>query len=336
MSQLRPEDGLLDPPAGAPRQAGSPANIAYDFGLIRHHYRPHPAAPGTHAGASGAPLERQTTPPIGQTDQRRRHTRSQRGDVGAKWVNGSMSNMTPATLSRELGVSKLEMYKALQELHINVKRMAARLNQQQEARVRTYFTNRAKASHGPMPNTPRVPPSDPPPAASPHLREFPKTCNCCDRLWLLRAEADTPRPICDECVEHHVRPDEPIGRRLERAESHARIFRAERDRAFAYAAESDAFKRIAYESRAKWRAALVEVVLDHDEDQGGLCWCGDALPCRTWRMLEEANKGIHRNVERWASWSDKRLDEFLYGEGRALNTVIDEDERYDQDAPTSQ
>ncbi|EAP99445.1 hypothetical protein JNB_04715 [Janibacter sp. HTCC2649] len=60
----------------------------------------------------------------------------------------------------------------------------------------------------------------------------------------------------------------------------------------------------------------MEVVLDHDEEEGteGLCWCGQAYPCRTWRRLEEANKGIHRQVERWSSWNSDQLADFLYDE----------------------
>jgi hypothetical protein len=42
----------------------------------------------------------------------------------------------------------------------------------------------------------------------------------------------------------------------------------------------------------------------------------------------EANKGIHRQVEKWSSWSEQRLEEFLYGEEhqRPSRLVIDEDE----------
>jgi hypothetical protein len=95
-------------------------------------------------------------------------------------------------------------------------------------------------------------------------------------------------------------------------------------------------KDVAYESRAKWRAALAEVVLDHDEGPDGVCWCGEKIPCRTWRKLEETNKGIHRQVEKWASWDDKRLEEFLGEERSTHDYVIDEDEPADDPADTGE
>ena len=246
-------------------------------------------------------------------------------------VNGDMANMTPSELARELGVSKIEMFNIMQELHINAKRMDALLNVPQEEKLRTFFKNKAKARHQRISNARRPPP--PPTPLRPTLREFPKTCNCCDRRWIHKAEEDGPTPLCDQCLGHNQQQsDEPIERKLERAEAHARLFREDRDRAWEHAGESFKLKNAAYESRAKWRAAVAEVVLDHDEGPDGLCWCGETIPCRTWRKLDEANKGIHRQVEKWSSWSDQRLEEYLYGERRALNDVIEEDEPADDSA----
>ncbi len=85
----------------------------------------------------------------------------------------------------------------------------------------------------------------------------------------------------------------------------------------------------AYGSRAKCRAALAEVVLDRDEGPDGRCWCGQTMPCRSWLTLEEANRGIHRQVETWSSWSDERLELLLSGDDRAKSAVPDEDEPED-------
>lgn len=246
-----------------------------------------------------------------------------------------MSNMTPSKLAKELGVSKFEMFKTMQELRLNAKRMDALLNGPQEEKLRTYYTNQAKARQKRMSNAGR-PWSPPPPSSDrPTLRGFPKTCNCCDRRWLNKAAEDSPRPLCDHCLGHYQQADETIERRLERAEAHARLFREERDRAWKHAGESSQGKDVAYESRAKWLAALVEVVLDHDEGPNGLCWCGEKIPCRTWRKLNEANTGIHRQVEKWASWDDKRLEEFLQ-EKRGHDYVIDEDEPADDSTDANQ
>ncbi|MDN5789463.1 MAG: hypothetical protein L0H25_01160 [Micrococcales bacterium] len=126
-------------------------------------------------------------------------------------------------------------------------------------------------------------------------------------------------------------PEEGIERRLARAEEHAAIYRKERDAAYGAVQEHRRLRVAAYESRAKWRAAIEEVVLDHDEGPDGLCWCGHALPCRTWLKPDEANRGIHCEVEKWSSWSDVRLEGFLYSESRAHSSVIDEDEPEDDE-----
>jgi len=243
-----------------------------------------------------------------------------------------MSNMTPSKLAKELGVSKIEMFKTMQELRLNAKRMDALLNGPQEEKLRTYYTNQAKARQQRISNARRLSPTTAPTPVQSALRGFPKTCNCCDRRWLHKAAGDRPRPLCDDCLGHYAQTAEPIERKLERAEAHARLFRADRDRAWEQARESSRVKDVAYESRAKWRAALAEVVLDHDEGPDGLCWCGEKIPCRTWRRLAEANTGIHRQVEKWASWDDKRLEEFLREERRPRDYVIDEDEPADDSA----
>ena len=113
------------------------------------------------------------------------------------------------------------------------------------------------------------------------------------------------------------------------AESHAGIYKADRDAAYQAAQQNHELRQAAYESRAKCRAALAEVVLDHDEGPDGRCWCGQTMPCRSWLKLDEANRGIHRQVEKWSSWSDERLELLLSGDDRAKSAVLDEDEPED-------
>lgn len=243
-----------------------------------------------------------------------------------------MGQVTPAILSREYEVSYSDMYKLMQELKINVVRMGAQLTPAQEKRIRGYFGNlaksRAKTARRSLP--PRVPAPkerDPLPA-DPPFKPYAKTCKCCDRHWEVVSARDANEPLCVPCRGHYFQQDESADRRLQRAESHVALYRADRDRAYDAARESYNDKVKAYESRAKWKAALVKVVLDHEEGPSGICWCGEQYPCRTWRKLEETNKGIHRNVETWAAWSDKRLEEMLerWDDDRAHRWVIDEDE----------
>ena len=105
-----------------------------------------------------------------------------------------MANMTPGKLAKELGVSRIEMFKIMQEQHINAKRMDALLNSVQEQKLRTYFKNTAKAWQQRLSNAGRLSPSSPPPPMQPTVRAFPKTCNCCDRRWIHNAEEDSARP----------------------------------------------------------------------------------------------------------------------------------------------
>lgn len=239
-----------------------------------------------------------------------------------------MYEMTPGRLAKELDVPKFEMWQTMQELRINAKRMDARLSDAQESLLRTFYSNKrtarerraAQAAAGP-PRLPMV--------RVPVERDFPRTCPCCERRWVHRGVEDHASTMCVKCQGHCSVAGEDMGRRLARAEDHAAMYKRDRDAAYDFAQENHRLRTVAYESRAKWRAALAEVVLDHDEGPDGLCWCGHTLPCRTWLKLDEANRGIHRQVEKWSSWSDVRLEEFLYGEVHAGSAVIDEDEPED-------
>lgn len=226
-----------------------------------------------------------------------------------------MDHATPGRLAKEFGLSPLEMYKILVDLRVPVKAMGGRLSASQEATLRRHLRNVQKA---------RPDQSRKPRAAFVQqivqanrpltMHEFPKTCGCCDRRWIFRSETDEGKPLCPDCVDHVLIVNEPPERRLARSESHAGLYLKEAERARELVKKYNNEKEAAYNSRLKWMRAVVEVVLDHEEGPSGACWCGDSFPCRTWQKLERANPGIHRQVEKWASYKEEQLDEVLYGD----------------------
>jgi hypothetical protein len=79
------------------------------------------------------------------------------------------------------------------------------------------------------------------------------------------------------------------------------------------ATEYEGRMKSAYVSRQKWKAALVEVAIGHEQTADGKCTCGaKESPCATMRLLEYANKGISRQVERLTTLSREELDHELY------------------------
>jgi hypothetical protein len=93
--------------------------------------------------------------------------------------------MTPGRLAKELGVPRLDLWHAMQELRINAKRMDARLSDRQVGALRTYYNNkqRARARRAAQAVVGHRPSSV---APIPAAREFPRTCPCCDRRWIHR------------------------------------------------------------------------------------------------------------------------------------------------------
>jgi hypothetical protein len=71
--------------------------------------------------------------------------------------------------------------------------------------------------------------------------------------------------------------------------------------------------KTALHSRDSWRGACVETVLEHESTATGGCKCGaNAFPCFTWRALEDANRGILRQVERFGTMKDRDRHDALY------------------------
>ena len=93
--------------------------------------------------------------------------------------------MTPGRLAKELGVPRLDLWHAMQELRINAKRMDARLSDRQVGALRTYYNNkqRARARRAAQAVVGHRSSSV---APIPAAREFPRTCPCCDRRWIHR------------------------------------------------------------------------------------------------------------------------------------------------------
>lgn len=101
--------------------------------------------------------------------------------------------MTPGRLAKELGVPRLDLWHAMQELRINAKRMDARLSDRQVGALRTYYSNkqRARARRAAQAVVGHRPSSV---APIPAAREFPRTCPCCDRRWIHRGIEDLVAP----------------------------------------------------------------------------------------------------------------------------------------------
>jgi hypothetical protein len=201
----------------------------------------------------------------------------------------------------------------LKDLQMNITRMSAQLNGKQAEQLTKYFENQRKGRERRVREAQRLSEAkritvvNVPPVKVP--QKWDKHCNCCGRDWVLTAVENQTESACPSCVDHTSQKEEDSARAIRRACDHAEQFRADRDRYRDFAEKANSEKLAAFRSRMKWTRALAEVMLDHDETDEGVCWCGDPHPCRTWRKLEEANKGIHREVEKWASMPDDVLEE---------------------------
>lgn len=72
----------------------------------------------------------------------------------------------------------------------------------------------------------------------------------------------------------------------------------------------------ALHSRDTWKAALAEVLLEHEAGADGRCkLCHEKeFPCSTWRKLERVSRRLHREVEALAALDDDELSRELYGD----------------------
>jgi hypothetical protein len=122
-------------------------------------------------------------------------------------------------------------------------------------------------------------------------------------------------PRCENCSDHYEIEGELPDRTISRLRDHEQRLQIWYRTASKRATEYEKRMKAAYEGRQKWKAALVEIAVDHEPVDGGKCMCGaNESPCATIRLLEFHNKGIARVVERLTTLTRKQLDLELYGD----------------------
>jgi len=230
------------------------------------------------------------------------------------------------TMAKELGVRPNEVMRMGSEVGIRVVRVASKLSPNQAERIRRRAAVEAKqrekaksaaAAVSPRPSTPtgallRT-------AAQPARPSRPDgpdhACSCCG----LRVPSNPSWSIGDEpvrcpaCAAHFEVAGEDNARLLARLRDHDdRLGRAYRG-AWTAATDSEHRMKAALHSRDSWRGALVAVALAHEEAGSGRCKCGaKAFPCFTLKTLEQTNRGIARQVERFGAMSDADRERELY------------------------
>jgi hypothetical protein len=222
-------------------------------------------------------------------------------------------------LAKELQVSSLEVVKSARALGFNVISASAMLHAKQVDALRGRVVPRG-------PRQPVAPASSALPKTRPGGVVRSATCACCGLLFgfdASRLAVGGDRPVrCEPCREHYEINGEDTGRTLSRYQDHERRVRAAWEFAAKKASEYEERMKAALGSRRRWKAALAEVVLAHEEVGDHKCSCGaKAYPCFTVKQLEQANRGIAREVERLGALSDEALDRELYP---------DEPPRYDE------
>jgi hypothetical protein len=82
-----------------------------------------------------------------------------------------------------------------------------------------------------------------------------------------------------------------------------------------------------YNARNRWRSALTKLTIDHMlEDVKGRCTqCGVVAPCDTKKAVTRINRGIARQIEKFASMDDGELEAAL-GNRRTMDYYQDDDD----------
>lgn len=210
-------------------------------------------------------------------------------------------------LARELGVSILVVIQVAERLKLPVRRGAAELTPRQEQLIR------AEVDRGGWKDRTRRSETEPAPTywSAPSVR-YP-TCECCGFRFVHYTPPSEPPPQCEHCTEHYEIEGESTDRVIARLEDHEQRARDRYLAASSKATEYEGRMKAAYESRQKWKAALVEIAVGHEQTDDGKCLCGaKESPCTTLRFLEYANKGIARQVERLAALPREALNHELY------------------------
>jgi hypothetical protein len=204
-------------------------------------------------------------------------------------------------LARELGVSISVIVQVAEDLSLPVRRGVAQLTPRQEQLIRE-----AVERGGWRDRRRRVEEEPRTYDVAPTVRYA--TCECCEFPFSYEG---WERPSwCERCREHFEIEDESTERTIARLRDHEQRVRKWYLHASTKATENEGKMKSAYVSRQKWKAALVEVALGHEPTADGKCACGaKESPCATMRLLEYANRGISRQVERLATLSRKELDQ---------------------------
>lgn len=206
-------------------------------------------------------------------------------------------------LAKELGTSNRVVVSIAQELQLPVIRGVAQLTARQEQLIRDRF-------HAKHSRVQRVPPPPPPVVRQPKQEVKYVRCACCELGFQYVIGPDHIRPDwCPHCLSHYEVDNEPEARTISRLSDHVqRTRKAHKETASSAGKYYDDMKR-AYESRQKWKIALVDIALGHEKADEGKCSCGaNKFPCVTMRALEQSNRGIARQIDRLSSLTPEQLD----------------------------
>jgi hypothetical protein len=231
-----------------------------------------------------------------------------------------MNRIRVHELAKELGISSREIVATARDLHFNIIKASAQLTTSQAEAIR-----RRVAARPPRPLMPPATASlQPPPPRVIRSAE----CSCCQLLFTYDASRlgfDRGSAVrCGFCEDHYEIKGEDAARRLARFEDHDHRVRRDWQFARQKATEMENRMKHALQSRQKWKAALAEVILAHEQRPNG-CSCGaQSYPCLTLRKLEEVNRGIARQVERLGTLSDADLERELYPDRPCVDYAYDD------------
>jgi hypothetical protein len=150
------------------------------------------------------------------------------------------------------------------------------------------------------------------PTRPPATRKVGVTCDCCLLPFLVAVTEDVGIPsTCGACLQHQGADAETL-----RLSDHLEWTRDRMDAIRDKANEMARAKDEAFETRNKWRRALVELMLNHgpdEADESTHCACGEPAPCTTRRLLVSVNPGIASQVERFEEMHDAQRASELTG-----------------------
>jgi hypothetical protein len=188
-------------------------------------------------------------------------------------------------LARELGVSIPVIIRVAESLRLPVRRGIAELTPRHEQLIRNQVER-----GGWRDRKRRTEVESKPYDVTPPVRYA--TCECCGLHFSYTGWQRSDR--CEQCTEHFEIEGESADRTIARLEDHEQRLRERYLYASRKANEYEDRMRSAYESRQKWKAALIEVALGHEPAGDSKCTCGaKESPCATIRP-ESASRSVTR------------------------------------------